>query len=86
MPRYYIVELAGYSSTSGGGVRKPAVSLSVLDRAQNHLEVYRRYAGPGLGREDVRRKAVERECERLNNLDPTPFDCVEEPDLVHSTS
>lgn len=84
MPRYYVTELAGFSSSSGGGVKGPAISFSLLDRAQNHLEVYRLYAGTGKARVAIRRTQIERECERLNNLDPVPFDCAKGEETVQS--
>lgn len=76
-PRYYVVELQGRTIRPGGKDGMWGTSYSVLDRCQNHAEVFTRYCGavafPNGGQRVgwKRRREAYRECERLNNLDAT---------------
>lgn len=82
-PRYYVLPVSGFSATGGGG-GQPRVSLSVIDGLY-HTEVYRVYAGPGSQRIQVRLARAQKECDRLNTLDPEPVDCAGREQQVHST-
>lgn len=64
-PRFYIVSVHGSSIPAGG---RHATSYSVLDRAQNHAEVFSQYASVGQGAPRRLARCV-RECERRNALD-----------------
>lgn len=72
-PRFYIIEITGQTIKTDHTRGHWGTSYSVLDRLQGHQEVYSRHCTVApwgkvrsAGR---RRRQVERECARLNNLD-----------------